>query len=120
VARGSAPTEFSETKNVKWKVPIEGRGFSTPVIWGDRIFMTNAVPTGKVAKTEAAPAGANSQGPGRRGGGNPASGAGEGEEHKFILLALDRKTGKTVWERTAKIATPHEGYHRTYGSFASN
>jgi outer membrane protein assembly factor BamB len=35
-------------------------------------------------------------------------------------MCLDRKTGKTLWEQVAKVATPHEGYHRTYGSFASN
>src|SRR5581483_11008101 len=53
-------------------------------------------------------------------GGGPGGGAGAGEEHKFVVLCLDRKTGKTLWERTAKVATPHEGYHRAYGSFASN
>jgi outer membrane protein assembly factor BamB len=36
------------------------------------------------------------------------------------VLALDRKSGKILWQRTAKVATPHEGYHRAYGSFASN
>jgi outer membrane protein assembly factor BamB len=35
-------------------------------------------------------------------------------------MCLDKKTGKTLWERVAKTATPHEGYHRQYGSFASN
>ncbi len=132
MARTGAPTEFSDTKNVKWKIAIPGRGFSTPVIWGDRIFLTTAVPTGKVARPEA-PAqsadnpgqprpGAGGQGPGGRrgGGGGPGGGAGGGEEHKFVVMCLDRKTGKTLWERVAKVATPHEGYHRTYGSFASN
>jgi outer membrane protein assembly factor BamB len=33
---------------------------------------------------------------------------------------LDRKTGKILWQKTARVATPHEGYHRVYGSFASN
>ena len=37
-----------------------------------------------------------------------------------MLMAFDRKTGKLLWEQVAKIATPHEGYHPTYGSFASN
>ena len=37
-----------------------------------------------------------------------------------MLMALDRKTGKLLWQQVAKIATPHEGYHPTYGSFASN
>jgi outer membrane protein assembly factor BamB len=35
-------------------------------------------------------------------------------------MALDRKTGKLLWQQVAKVATPHEGYHPTYGSFASN
>lgn len=124
MAHGAAPTEFSETKNIKWKVAIEGRGFSTPAVWGDRIYLTTAIPTGKVAAAAATPAAAQppAGGPGGQGrqGGGPGGGAGGGEEHKFVVLCLDRKTGKTVWERVAKVATPHEGYHRTYGSFASN
>ena len=35
-------------------------------------------------------------------------------------MCLDRKDGKVLWEKVAKIATPHEGYHRNYGSFASS
>jgi outer membrane protein assembly factor BamB len=125
VARTGAPTEFGDAKNVKWKIAIPGRGFSTPIIWGDKIFLTTAVPTGKVTKPEAPPQPADGQNPaqagGRRGGGGgPGGGAGEGEEHKFVVMCLDRKTGKTLWERVAKVAIPHEGYHRTYGSFASN
>jgi outer membrane protein assembly factor BamB len=131
MARTGAPVEFSDTKNVKWKVAIAGRGFSTPVIWGDRMFLTTAVPTGKVTAPEAAaqpapppspPGPGGGQRPGGRGpgGGGPGGGAGAGEEHKFVVMCLDRKTGKTLWERVAKTATPHEGYHRQYGSFASN
>ena len=36
------PVEFSETKNLKWKVPVPGRGHSTPIVVGDRIFITTA------------------------------------------------------------------------------
>lgn len=123
MARTGAPVEFSDTKNVKWKIALPGRGFSTPVFWGDKIFLTNAVPTGKVAAPPAAAADNQAApGGGRRGpgGGGAGGGAGAGEEHKLIVMALDRKTGKTLWERVAKVATPHEGYHRQYGSFASN
>ncbi len=112
MARTAAPTDFSQTKNVKWKVAIEGRGFSTPVIWGDKMFLTTAIPTGKTA------APATEGGGGGRGG--AGGGAGAGEEQKFVVLCLDRKTGKTLWEKVVKTATPHEGYHRQYGSFASN
>lgn len=112
MARGDAPTEWSDTKNIKWKAEIPGRGFSTPVIWGERIFLTTAIPTGKAAESpEPQPSPE-----GRRAGG----GAGPLVEHRFDVLALDRKTGKILWQKTAKVATPHEGYHRAYGSFASN
>src|SRR5687767_13840618 len=47
MARGDAPTTWSDTSNLNWKVDIPGRGHSTPVIWGDRIFLTTAIPTGK-------------------------------------------------------------------------
>ncbi|HKY41651.1 MAG TPA: PQQ-binding-like beta-propeller repeat protein [Pyrinomonadaceae bacterium] len=117
MARGDAPVTWSDTTNIKWKTQIPGRGHSTPAIWGDRIFVTTAIATGKPAATpsptEEAPSGE------RRGRG-PGGGAGPLVEHNFDVLALDRKTGKILWQRTAKVATPHEGYHRAYGSFASN
>jgi hypothetical protein len=37
------PTEWSATRNVLWKTPIAGRGHSSPIIWGDRIFLTTAI-----------------------------------------------------------------------------
>lgn len=46
MARGDAPTTWSDTKNIKWKVPIPGRGHSSPVLWGDQIFITTAIPIG--------------------------------------------------------------------------
>lgn len=110
MARGDAPTVWSDTKNIKWKVEIPGRGFSTPVIWGERVFLTTAIPNAKAPEATAPAA------EGGRGGG----GAGPLVEHRFEVLCLDRKTGKLLWQRTAKVATPHEGYHRAYGSFASN
>ena len=111
VARGDAPVEWSATKNIAWKIPIPGRGFSSPILWGDKLFLTTAVPS------SAEPAAAESSGEPRRG---PGGGAGVGREHKFVVLCLDRKTGKTIWERVATTTTPHEGYHARYGSFASN
>lgn len=111
VATGTPPLKWNDTTNVAWKVEVPGRGYSTPVIWGDRIYLTTAIPTGKGG---AAPPPAAD---GRRG---PGGGAGGGEEHEFVVMALDRLTGKTIWRRTAVVATPHEGYHRVYGSFASN
>jgi outer membrane protein assembly factor BamB len=98
------PLEWSEAKNVKWKVEIPGRGSSTPVVWGDRIFLTTAIP--------AATSGAKSHEP--RGGVVPR------ETHRFVVLAVDRKTGKTLWERVAREEAPHEATHQDNGTWASS
>jgi len=98
VARGDVPTQFSATEHVAWKAHIPGRGHSSPIIWGDRIFLTTAIPTG--ATDEYAPA--------------------IRKEHKFVLMCLDRNTGKVLWERVAKTAAPAEAHQIPYGSYASN
>lgn len=139
------PTTWSETENVKWKAKIPGKGFSTPIVWGNQIFLQTAVATGKkieppaAGKTEArlySPQvlgqaqnpGNNPPPPGdgqrrRRGPGGPGGGGfGRGEKptevHQFILLSLDRETGKVQWEKTVREEVPHEGHHRdhTYAS----
>src|SRR5687768_9978107 len=95
MAAGDAPLRWSDSAAVTWKVPIAGRGHSTPVVAGNRLFLTTAVPTGKAAAVT-----------GRsRGGGGGGSDA--GLEHRFEVLAIDRATGKTLWQRTATVATPH-------------
>lgn len=114
MAAGDAPVHWSATENIKWKVEIPGRGHSTPVVWGDRIFLTTAVP-----QSEAPPEPAREPGTkGRRRG--PGGGAGAGIEHRLLVMAFDRNSGKNLWEQNPVTATPHEGYHRQYGSFASN
>jgi len=107
MARGEAPTNWSsETENVAWKTEIPGRGHSSPVLYGDLLFVTTAVPEGPLSA------------PG--GGRGPGGGFAANVPHRFLVLCLNRKTGKVVWEREALRATPHEGYHFRYGSFASN
>ena len=97
------PVEWSETKNVRWKVEIPGRGSSSPVVWGDRIFLLTAVP-----------AGTDSAGSHQARGGLPRV------SHRFVVLAIDRATGKTIWERTAREAVPHEASHPENGTWASS
>ena len=46
-ATGKPPTEWSETKNVKWKTAIHGKGWSSPVIWGDQLWVTTATEDGQ-------------------------------------------------------------------------
>jgi len=115
MAVGDAPLHWSDTQNVRWKTEIPGRGSSSPVIWGDRIFVTTAVKTGSSTGPE--PAAAPSATPGAK---LQLSTPGPQAEHKFQILCLDRKTGKILWQQTAITAVPHEGHHPSYGSFASN
>jgi outer membrane protein assembly factor BamB len=114
MAVGDAPLHWSDSQNIKWKAEIPGRGHSSPVIWGDRIFLTTAIKTG-AASTPEQPAAKPTPG-----GRMPLVTPGPQVEHKFVVICLDRKTGKTVWQQTAITAVPHEGYHSQYGSFASN
>ncbi len=139
--QGNPPTTWSETENVKWKVQIPGRGMSTPIVWGNQIFIQTAIPTGKKIEPPAAeqkgaanfspnvfgqvqpPAGSpppDGQQRRRPGGGG---GFGRGEKptefQQFALLCLDRQTGKTLWQQVVAEAVPHEGHHQDHG-FASH
>jgi len=133
------PAEFSETQNLKWKVAVPGEGFSTPIIWGDKIFLLTAVNTGKrvepkpgdaapAAKTEAPqpkadatqPPPGGRKGKGGFGGGGFGGGQAPTELYQFTVLCLDRKTGKTLWLKTAREEVPHEPRHGTSAFAASS
>ncbi|MDP3720510.1 MAG: PQQ-binding-like beta-propeller repeat protein [Acidobacteriota bacterium] len=98
------PVEWSETKNIKWKVEIPGRGSASPVVWGDRLYVLTAVPAGITGPAQHEPRGALPQ----RG------------VHQYKVMAIDRATGKTVWERIAREEEPHEAAHQDNGSWASS
>ena len=98
---GAPPVEWSETENVRWKVALPGRGHSTPVIWGDYLFVTAAVPIGE--KFEPRYSGA----PGAHDN-LPVS-----QRHEFLVLALRRSDGKIRWRRSVCQDLPHEGAHNT-------
>ena len=89
----SPPTQWSSTKNVKWKVEIPGRGSSSPVIWENKVFITTAVPA-------------------------PGGGTGGLPTLAFNVFCFNRQDGKLIWQQTSTIATPHQETHSTNG-FAS-
>src|SRR5689334_6767104 len=72
------PTEWSETKNVKWKVKLPGEGNSSPIVWGDRIYLQTAIDTGKKGNGAAAPPTPVVPDAGRRPGGRGAPGGAGG------------------------------------------
>jgi outer membrane protein assembly factor BamB len=106
------PLEWGATKNVAWKTAIPGRGFSSPVVWGDRIFLTTAVEGEVVSGAKAVRHeidGKEFVHP---------DGVGADRKHAFKVLALDAKSGRILWERTAWEGTPYDTRHKR-GSFAA-
>lgn len=100
----SHPAEWSADKHVAWKTKIPGVGWSQPIVWGDKVFVTTAV--------------ANQQH--RPDGGNWSPGDGIGGlsaflgsvrrppnvEYQWKLLCLDLATGKIAWEQVAHLGKP--------------
>lgn len=99
---GDPPIEWDQTKNVKWIAEIPGHGKSTPIIWGHRVFLITAINTGKVVEGVPKP----EDQPMRTFGIKFPN-----TLFRFVVLCLDRETGKTLWEQTAIEELPHEGHH---------
>jgi len=103
------PVQWSPTNNIQWKVPVEGNGSSTPIIWGNKLFILTAINTGEVDPGLPRP---EDQPKRMFGITHPNS------SYEFIVLCLDRHTGKVLWRQTATKLIPHEGAHRD-NNFAS-
>lgn len=99
--QGKPPAKWNEEKNIRWKTSLPGRGHSSPIVWGARVFVTAAVPYGKKLppKFSGAP-GAHDNLP-------------VTQRHKFVVIAIDRKTGKIVWRKEVHQELPKEGAHNS-------
>jgi outer membrane protein assembly factor BamB len=87
------PTTWSLSQNIVWKAPLPSWSAGTPVIWGNRIFVTSA----SAAEPGNAPAAAQERGrPGRGGFGGFGRDPGG---PKLLLICLSRKDGKALWAR---------------------
>ena len=117
--KGNPPTTWSESENIKWKIALPGSGLSTPVVWGNKMFIQTAVPTAEEPAPPKSEEGGEARG-GRRGrrGHGGMSMKPPTVPLAFKILCLDRRNGEVLWEKTAVEAIPHEGHHPT-NSFAS-
>ncbi len=88
------PDRWSETENLKWRIELPGPGLSSPIVVGDRVFLTCW--TGY---------GIDRQDPGQQ------------EDLKLHLVCLDRKSGNTIWSKTIDPVLPDDEYR---GMFAEN
>ena len=102
--QANPPIEWSEEKNVKWKIEIDGRGTSTPIIWGQRVFLLTAIDTG--VKDPAIPD------PQDQPKTNFFDIKRPNTQHAFMVLCLDRSSGKELWRTKVAEKIPHEGAHR--------
>lgn len=95
------PIEWSEHENIRWKLPLPGKGHSTPILWQDRVFVTMAVPVGDALppKLSDAPGGHDE---------TPIT-----HRRRFTVLAIGREKGEVLWERAVREDLPHQGGHVT-------
>ncbi|MFP6897782.1 MAG: PQQ-binding-like beta-propeller repeat protein [Roseibacillus sp.] len=104
--KADPPEEWSETRNIKWKIPLPGQGHSSPIVWEDRIYLTAAIPHGEPMEP---PVGVR---PGAH------DNILKVRKTKFVVIAINRANGKTTWQKTVRFSVPHESRHDT-GSYAS-
>ncbi len=101
------PVEWSEGKNVRWKIELPGGGHSSPIVWGDKVFVTAAAPYGEALQPK------YSDAPGAHDN-LPVT-----HRYKYLVIAVNRRDGTILWERTVRQGLPHEMGHFT-ASLASN
>jgi len=99
--RARPPLKWSENKNIRWKTKLPGKGHSTPIVWGERIFLTTAIPLGPAVKPRL---------PSRPGAHDNLALT---HQHEYVVLAVSRKTGKILWQQTMHKDLPHEAGHVT-------
>jgi outer membrane protein assembly factor BamB len=92
-------------QNILWRTPIPGLAHSSPIVWGDTIFVTSAI-SGRANATFK---------PGLYGDGDASD---DRSSHRWMLYAIDKKTGKIRWERVAAQGEPRNKRHikSTYAS----
>lgn len=119
------PITWSTTENVTWKTPIPGLGWSSPVIWGDRIFVTSVVSDGEIEEPrmglyfpygspqEAAP-GESSFAPAKPGQLKKR----DVDLHHWMVYAIDFESGEVVWATEVNAEAPRFDRHlkNTYAS----
>lgn len=106
------PNEWSDTKNIRWKTAIPGRGHSSPIVWNDRIFLTSSIEGPVVPGAEAVRHIHKGQ--------EYLHPDSVGADHSYTLklFCLDVGTGNVLWEKTVYDGRVYDNRHRknTYAS----
>ena len=100
-----ADPETGPPRGIRWKVPLPGLGHSSPVVWGDRVFVTTAIAS---SPEEAVKKGLYFGGERKA----PA------DEHRYVVYCVDFQTGRILWEKEVHKGVP-PGPRHLKNSFAS-
>jgi streptogramin lyase/plastocyanin len=103
------PLEWSEKSNVRWKAEIKGSGTASPIVWGNKVFITTAINTGEVDPSLPRPEDQPERVFGIK---HPNT------SYEMVVLCFDRNSGNQLWREVAKTVVPHEGHHKD-ASFAA-
>ena len=103
------PVAWSESKNILWKVAVDGHGSATPIVWEEKVFLLTVINTGRVDPKLLPP----DKQPDR-----PFGITYPNTFYQYVVLCLDRNTGRELWRRVAVEEIPEEGHHGD-NSFAS-
>jgi outer membrane protein assembly factor BamB len=102
----AATWDAAKNENILWKTPIPGLAHSSPIVWGDRIYVTTAISSDPTSEF-------------RHGLFGDVEPAKDQSKHKFNVYAIDKKTGKILWERLAYEGVPRTKRHPK-SSYASS
>lgn len=103
IVRGSEiPLQWGTSQNVKWTFPNPGEGWSSPVTWGDRLFLTAAV----LQKAPAGSSAADAEPERYRGGGGRRRSDLMNATYQWMVYCLDTATGELIWKRVARVGKP--------------
>jgi outer membrane protein assembly factor BamB len=93
------PVRWSDTENIAWKAPIRGLGISSPIVWGDSVFVTSQVGSGVARSGPRLVQNEDAAGAGERALGGAATGVTGGTATTaFLVTAFDRASGRRLWE----------------------
>lgn len=101
VSKSDFPEDWNASKNVRWKIPIQGEGWSCPIVWEDQVVITVAIPT-----SEGQPADEQYQ-QGERGKVDLTT-----LTYRWEVISLDANTGEVIWRKVARAGNPRLRRHR--------
>lgn len=97
-ARWNADRSTGPVAGIRWRTPIPGLGHSSPIIWGDRVFVATAVRE-------------SGEAPLRLGLFGDSAGADDNVPQRWMIYCLDATSGRIVWEHVVKEGRPRAGRH---------